>query len=244
MKYIKEYNEHSYYQRLPYMAIDDILFDDFLDITDKALVFSPGEIMSVKSVIKRVVGNSNIPYIVSKKLRSDLGGQGYDPVQIRASFNNDDVVLCIYKGDDEWYYVSTLGFNGDYKCDQWEGLVKFIEYFYAETYKDYDFSKWMRLKDDEIITYADSIKLSDLGLLDVISKWEDIPISGEIEKELLFLSKLKWAGLGGLDFVQRGLGKYVWIGSSKPHYVDDTEEEPVEVDGLVEYHPTGVPVLG
>lgn len=242
MKYIKEYNEHSYYQRLPYMATDDILFDEFLDITDKALSFTPGEIMSIKRLIKRVVGNSNIPYIVSQKLRCDLGGEGYDPVQIRTSFNNDDVVLCIYKAVDEWYYVITLGFDG-YKCDQLEGLDKFIEYFYEKTYKGYDFNKWVKLEDGEVISYVDSIKLSNLDLLDTISKWQGIPISSDIEKELLLLSKLKWAGLVGLNFVRKELGKYVWIGSSIPHYVDDREEEPVVGDDdLVEYQPTGIPV--
>jgi hypothetical protein len=233
MKYLKEYKlfeSSDYYQKLPYLAIDDVLFDDFLDITDEALAFSLDEVRLIKSVVNRVVGQSNLPVYILTRTRIDLGGKSNDNdiVQVRVSFNNDDIVLCIYKSKDEWFWVSTLGYSGDFKCDQREGLEKLIEDVYVNSYKDYNFNLWHKLGYSEVL--KDQLTLSKQERIKKISEYMG-GISRDIDEELSILSKIKWAGLHDLNFVRETEVRWVYITSKNPYKDKDEQQSHRDDDG-------------
>ncbi len=239
MKYLKGYRlfeSSDYYQKLPYLAIDNVLFDEWLDINDDALAFSLDEVRWIKSVVNRVVGQSNLPVNISTKTRIALcskywaGGKSNDndTVQIRISFNNDDIVLCIYKSKDEWFWVSTLGYTGDFKCDQMDGLEKLIEDVYLNSYKDYNFNLWHKLGYSEVL--RDQHSLTNQERIKKISDYMG-GISRDIDEELGILSKIKWAGLHDLNFVKETEVSWVYIRSKNPYHDKDEQQSHRDDDG-------------
>lgn len=153
---IKPFNqfilESSYYQQLGFLAIDDILFDEWLDITDNALAFTKEEMDRLNKSFIKVLNDNNVSvdFKITKKDRDRLinkyvrGNEndiyrrkvynGDDIVQYNININNDDIIICIYKAEDEWYYLSFLGWNGDYKCDQLEGVYKLFDDLIKDVY--------------------------------------------------------------------------------------------------------------
>lgn len=220
MRYLKEYKlfeSQSYYQQMPFLSVDDALFDEYLDITDKALSISDEEINWIKSMVNRIVGQSKIPLIIKSKKRKELGGEGDDYVQVSVSFNNDHIVLSIYKADDDWWWVSTLGWKGDFKCDQRDGLQKMIEDVWFRNYKDWDFNLWYKL-DYAAMPYIYNESLGER--LELVNRHIG-SISNDVGKEISYLEKVQWVGLGSLDFVQKEYNDYVYIQSNRSHRDED-----------------------
>lgn len=131
----KLFENSDYYTQLGFLAIDNLLFDGFMDITDKALEFKESEVNKINNLFIKAVSESD--KVVDFKLSTKNRGQlidikpndtvaNYDEqiVQVNVNINNDDIILSIYKAEDEWYYVQSLGWKGDLKCDQLEGLYK------------------------------------------------------------------------------------------------------------------------
>jgi hypothetical protein len=138
LKYFESYNRDEYYIRLPHTSVDDVVFDEFLDITSNALAFTNEEIEFIVNNFKNFKFIEKYPEIlfrIGTKSRDQLGGAGDDIVQVCINIENNlstmtmdlDLSLMIYKVSDDWYYVATFGGDGDYKCDQIEGLLKFFE---------------------------------------------------------------------------------------------------------------------
>jgi len=48
--------------------------------------------------------------------------------ELRRSLDSDDLVVYVYKCDDEWYDVAIQNPQGRkyYKCDQWDGLLSYL----------------------------------------------------------------------------------------------------------------------
>lgn len=134
--------KNEYYQQLDFCAIDDILFDEFMNITYKALPLTQGEMSEINRLFTKILNENEASWNLnfSIKTRFMLDGElvennsGNDIVQYTASIDNDnrylgpsDLIICIYKAEDEWYYVSFYGWKGDFKCDQIEGLSRLFD---------------------------------------------------------------------------------------------------------------------
>ena len=181
---VNEQSGSTYYEQLPFLAIDQILYDEFMEIKDSALSYTPSEISTISREFTRLAYNINptINFSITTKprYRLNLYSSSKEIVQIMIDINNDDIrrtikkpeFLCIYKTDDDWYYVSTLGGYGDFKCDQLEGLYKLIEdtikltvvnegFFFNKKksepgYKEVDHAEWSKdsnMKSDRFSEY-------------------------------------------------------------------------------------------
>lgn len=124
--------------------------------------------------------------------------------------------------------VSTLGWTGDFKCDQRDGLQKMIEDVWIRNYKDCDFNLWHKLDYYDVYGGRSDISLGER--LDLVYKYMD-GISNDVGKEVSYLEKVQWAGLGSLDFVQKEYNDYVYIQSSRPHRDEDKYQGYNDDDG-------------
>jgi hypothetical protein len=136
MKYLKKFNEsnnNDYYQQISHSEylslLDRRLNDNEEDIIGKRV--KEGTPITMKYIFQSMCPYSEKETKAISKASKKSGLEFDDDDMVFSSeitlCKNSVVIVSIDKISDEWYLASIGDDNLFYKCDQLEGLVKFIE---------------------------------------------------------------------------------------------------------------------
>ena len=115
MKYLKMFESSAFYTRV---TSND--WAHLVNGTDVLIDMNPYEYDKLESSLYSICREKKYTYSLSKYYTSNNG------IYIRANISNK-LSMNIYKLEDEWYYVYLYYIHDFYKCDQLEGLLKFLE---------------------------------------------------------------------------------------------------------------------
>ncbi len=121
MKHLKKFNEsNSFYSTISYVEIEDLR-------SHNRELFSDDEVNSIVSKLDNFFNEKHYKIEGNKRIgveTIEIGDKQYGP---------SDVKFYISKYEDEWYgieYYKAVGLAYQktyYKCDQFEGLLKFLD---------------------------------------------------------------------------------------------------------------------
>ena len=107
MRYIKEYNEEKYYERISKYQFD-------IDIT-KSIEFSNSEISKIETYVN-----------VKPKVGNHPPSTGNTIYYLYSTERSITHIMYIIKTEDEWFYLDDCRTGLFYKCDQMEGLIQLL----------------------------------------------------------------------------------------------------------------------
>lgn len=105
MRYIKEYNQHSYWSKITSHQF-------YNDAIDNAIGFDSDEVRDLRKIVPGFTLKMDSSYCYNST------------IYIR---QNDLTVYVINKTVDEWFYLLDREFYRYYKCDQMDGLMECLK---------------------------------------------------------------------------------------------------------------------